>query len=106
MTNGGAGNPVLFAFDGGANGGWFKAFQTSLYDGSPDHRLHHVAISASFTEGKSCPGALMLAANFNAYGTLEGAHDRVFLRTLFHPPRWTELDRVQGAPRVDQSGDR
>src|SRR5690242_6868787 len=34
VTNFGAGNPVQFAFDGGANGGW-TVFQTH-YTGNPD----------------------------------------------------------------------
>lgn len=65
VTNFGAGNPVQFAFDGGANGGW-TVFQTH-YTGNPDP-LFTRSLAASFTEGHSCVGALLEALNFSAYG--------------------------------------
>jgi hypothetical protein len=65
VTDYGAGNPVQFAFDGGANGGWV-VFQTH-YTGNPDP-LFTRSLAASFTEGYSCPGALLEALNFASYG--------------------------------------
>jgi hypothetical protein len=65
VTSYGAGNPVQFAFDGGANGGW-TVFQTH-YTGNPDP-LFTRSLAASFTEGYSCTGALLEALNFASYG--------------------------------------
>ncbi len=65
VTDYGAGNPVQFAFDGGANGGWV-VFQTH-YTGNPDP-LFTRSLAASFTEGHSCAGALLEALNFASYG--------------------------------------
>ncbi len=62
VTNYGAGNPVQFAFDGGANGGW-NAFVTH---GAAN--LFPISLAASFTEGRSCPGSLLLGLNPTAYG--------------------------------------
>ncbi len=68
VTNYGAGNQVLYAFDGGANGGW-----TAFVKFDDSHTMFTTSLAASFTEGHSCPGSLLLGANFNAYGTREAA---------------------------------
>ena len=60
VTDYGAGNPVQFAFDGGANQGW-TVFGTH-------NSQFPLSNAASFTEGHSCPGALILGLNFTAYG--------------------------------------
>lgn len=62
----GAANPVQYAFNGGANAGWYHF----LHDSDPPNPSTGVTTSlgASYTDGKSCPGALLLRVNFMAYG--------------------------------------
>jgi hypothetical protein len=64
-TSVGAGNTVLFAFDGGANAKWYQ------FVGDNSDLAHSgltTSLGASFTEGASCVGALQFAVNFTAYG--------------------------------------
>ena len=58
----GAANPVQYAFNGGANGGWYQFLN------DPPNSGLTTSLGASFTDGHSCPGALLLRVNFTAYG--------------------------------------
>jgi len=62
----GAANPVQYAFNGGANNGWYQF----LHDSDTPNPSTGVTTSlgASFSDGKSCPGALLLRVNFMTYG--------------------------------------
>ena len=62
VTDFGAGNPVQYAFNGGANLGWYQFV-------SPQGADLTTSLGASFTDGHSCPGALQLGVNFTAYGS-------------------------------------
>jgi hypothetical protein len=64
-TTFGAGNPVQYAFNGGANAGWYQ-YVGALSDLANSGLT--TSLGASFAEGHSCPGALQFAVNFTAYG--------------------------------------
>lgn len=63
VTNYGAGNPVQFAFNGGVNQGWYT-FATH----NSDTTGLTTSLGASYTEGRMCAGALLLALNPTVYG--------------------------------------
>ena len=63
VTSFGAGNTLLYAFNGGANGGW-----TQFVTNDNANSGLTTSLGASFTDGHSCSGALLLAVNFTAYG--------------------------------------
>ena len=68
-TTFGPNNPVQFAFNGGANNGWYQ------YVGATSDLANSgltTSLGASFTDGNSCPGALQFAVNFTAYGPPNG----------------------------------
>ncbi len=96
VTNYGANNPVQYAFDGGANGD-FKAFVA--FDDS--HTGFTTAIAASFTEGWTCPGALMLAANFNAYGSHEAAAIENYYGFTPNGKNWTGYKALHAWIKVE-----
>jgi len=73
VTDYGANNSVLYAFNGGVNGGWYTYTQDDSNTGLT------TSLGASFTEGGKCPGAILMATNFTAYGT----HESGFLETYF-----------------------
>jgi hypothetical protein len=61
-TSFGAGNPVQYAFNQGANNGWYQ------YIGHDEGMTGLTSsLGASFTDGHSCPGSLVFAVNFVAY---------------------------------------
>ena len=62
VTSFGAGNPVQYAFNGGANAGWYQFVTDNGNTGVT------TSLGASFTDGHTCPGALLLGVNFTAYG--------------------------------------
>jgi hypothetical protein len=63
VTSFGAGNSLLYAFNGGANGGW-----TQFVTHDDANSGLTTSLGASFTDGHSCPGSLVLGVNFTAYG--------------------------------------
>ena len=77
ITSYGAGNPVLYAFNGGVNLGWYQ-FSNDPPDGGVT-----TSLGASFTEGPMCPGALQLGVNFTAYGTPGGMAQSGSIETYF-----------------------
>jgi hypothetical protein len=80
VTGYGANNSVLYAFNGGVNGGWYT------YTRDDSNTMLTTSLGASFTEGRKCPGSVLLATNFTAYGT----HESGFLETFFNTPlNWT-----------------
>jgi hypothetical protein len=76
VTDYGAGNSVLYAFNGGVNGNWYT------YTRDDSNTMLTTSLGASFTEGRKCPGSVLLATNFTAYGT----HESGFLETFFNTP--------------------
>jgi len=73
VTDYGANNPVQYAFNGGVNGGWYTYTRDDSNTGLT------TSLGASFTEGRQCPGSIVLATNFTAFGT----HESGFLETYF-----------------------
>lgn len=63
VTSYGAGNPVQFAFNGGVNAGW-----TTFATHNSDTTGLTTSLSASYTDGRMCAGALVLGLNFTSYG--------------------------------------
>jgi len=61
-TSFGAGNPVQYAFNQGANNFWYQ------FIGHDEGNTGLTSsLGASFTDGHTCPGSLVLAVNFMAY---------------------------------------
>jgi hypothetical protein len=80
VTDYGSGNSVQYAFNGGVNSGWYTYTRDDSNTGLT------TSLGASFTEGRKCPGSVLLATNFTAFGT----HESGFLETFFNTPRdWT-----------------
>jgi hypothetical protein len=63
-TSFGAGNLVQYAFNQGANNGWYQ------FIGHDEGNTGLTSsLGASFTDGHSCPGSLVFGVNFMAYQT-------------------------------------
>jgi hypothetical protein len=95
----GAGNPVQYAFNGGANIGWYQFVE---HDDTNTGLTS--SLGASFTERRSCPGALMLAVNFTAYGS-PTAHGESGSAEIFYgnPPNgrnWSAYKAVHAWVKV------
>ncbi len=98
MTNYGAGNPVQYAFDGGVNASWY----TYVAHDTGNTGLT-TSLGASYTEGHSCAGALLLARELHHVRWDESGAIEYFFGAS---PNGAQLDRIQGAPRLDQGGKR
>jgi hypothetical protein len=89
-TTFGAGNPVQFAFNGGANAGWYQ-YVSAISDLANSGLT--TSLGASFTDGHSCPGALQFGVNFTAYGPPnahgESGATEIFFGTTPNGRNWT-----------------
>ena len=98
VTDFGAGNPVQFAFDKGVNEGW-KTFATN----NSNLTGLTTSLGASFTEGHSCPGSVILGLNFTAYGQ-QGAIEFYYGSSpTSNPPskNWTGFKALHGWLKVE-----
>jgi hypothetical protein len=109
VTSFGAGNSVQYAFDLGANAGWYQ------FVGHDEGNTGLTSsLGASFTDGHSCPGSLVFAANFMAYQTAtlhnESAATEIYFTASPNGKNWSAYKalhawiKVQTADRLGLNG--
>ena len=98
-TSFGAGNPVLFAFNGGVNGGWY-AFVPGTGDLADAGLAQELSLGASFTDGNTCPGALQFGINFTEYGMPNAHGESAATEYYFGGRDWSAYKTLHGSIKL------